>query len=197
MAYNLGNVKPWVKSAADLLGKKFGIKDVGGWRAHGSVPGSLHPKGLALDMMTTKGQALADYARANAAAFGITEVIWNRKIWTARRSKEGWRSYSGPSPHTDHVHLSFGTSAPNGKLPEDGGGGLIPGIPDPGDITGAINNVGSAIKDIGATAASGAKLADQLMKLALPTNMVRMVVGGFGLAFLFMGIFFLMREARK
>jgi hypothetical protein len=198
MGYNLGDVKPWVKAAAEVLGKQFGIKTIGGWRSQGSVPGSLHPKGLALDLMTTKGQALADYAKANAAAFGITEVIWNRKIWTARRSKEGWRSYSGPSPHTDHVHLSFGNSAPNGKLPEGkDDNGWIPGIADPGDITGAINNVGNAIKEIGTTAASGAKLADQLLKLALPTNIVRAAVGGLGLAFLFLGIFFLMREATK
>jgi hypothetical protein len=85
MAGNLGPVKPWVADAAGFLGKEFGIKDIGGWRAKGSVPGSNHPKGLALDFMTRNGQALADYARANAAELGVTEVIWNRKIWGRRR----------------------------------------------------------------------------------------------------------------
>lgn len=198
MGYDLGNVKPWVKAAANSLGKKFGIKDIGGWRAQGSVPGSLHPKGRAIDLMTSNksvGQNLADFARANAKALGITEVIWNRKIWTTRRAKEGWRPYSGPSDHTDHVHLSFQDTAPKGgvlsDLPD------IPFVPDPSDLVDAVKSVGGALTDIAGTAAKGGKLADQLMKLALPTNMIRLVVGGFGFAFLFIGIFFLMRAARN
>lgn len=110
--YNLGaKTKPHVRAVANKLGPMFGIKTVGGWRAVGSVPNSLHPKGLALDLMInnikdgkTIGQKLADYAVANAASFGIIEVIWNRRIWN---SSKGWHDYHGPSDHTDHVHLSF------------------------------------------------------------------------------------------
>ncbi len=104
--------KPHVISVANELGTKFGIKTVGGWRAQGSVPGSKHPDGLALDLMInnidngkTVGEKLAAYAVANAGSYGITEVIWNHRIWS--RSK-GWHDYNGPSAHTDHVHLTFG-----------------------------------------------------------------------------------------
>lgn len=31
-------------------------------------------------------------------------VIWDRRIWTPDR---GWHSYTGASPHTEHVHLSI------------------------------------------------------------------------------------------
>jgi hypothetical protein len=38
-------------------------------------------------------------------ALPIHCVIWNRRIWT-RESGFRSASYSGPSPHTDHVHVS-------------------------------------------------------------------------------------------
>ena len=34
-------------------------------------------------------------------------IIWNRKIWGAYLPDQGWRTYTGPNPHTDHVHVSF------------------------------------------------------------------------------------------
>lgn len=39
---------------------------------------------------------------------GIMYVIWNRRIWHAYRPDAGWVPYTGVSPHTDHVHFSFG-----------------------------------------------------------------------------------------
>lgn len=38
---------------------------------------------------------------------GVMYSIWDGKIWSASRSSEGWRAYTGPNPHTDHIHLSF------------------------------------------------------------------------------------------
>jgi hypothetical protein len=118
MAYSLGKVKPHVAAAANAIGPKFGIKTIGGWRAVGSVPNSSHPKGLALDFMINNissgkavGDALAAYAVANASSYGITEVIWYRRIWTKAK---GWHAYTGPVPHTDHVHLTFSAQAGSG-----------------------------------------------------------------------------------
>lgn len=110
MAYNLGAVKSHVREAAELVGPKFGIKTIGGW-GPGSIPGSDHPKGLALDFMTnnisngkTKGDALTSYVIHNAKALNITYVIWYRRIW----QNGNWSPYTGTSnPHTDHVHVSF------------------------------------------------------------------------------------------
>jgi hypothetical protein len=38
---------------------------------------------------------------------GIQELIWNRRIWTATYHAQGWRTYTGPDPHTDHIHIGL------------------------------------------------------------------------------------------
>lgn len=37
-------------------------------------------------------------------------VIWNRRIISTARLREGWRRYTGANPHTQHVHVSVGTT---------------------------------------------------------------------------------------
>lgn len=114
---------PGVGSAAGLVGfaaeafhvfrKMFPGMTIGGWRAKGSVPGSDHPKGKALDLMTTN-PVIANIIIARFLAMaGRKYWIWNRMI--GNRPDFNPRHYSGPSPHTDHVHLSF-----------LGAGGLVP-----------------------------------------------------------------------
>lgn len=85
----------------------------GGWRARGSVPGSRHPLGLAIDVTGgpfAQGPAAADAtARRVIALFkttpGARTWIWNRQVASA----PSWspHPYSGPSAHTDHVHLDW------------------------------------------------------------------------------------------
>lgn len=79
---------------------------VGGWRAHGSVPNSDHPKGLAIDIMSSGGlgNRIANEFVSNASQRGVSYVIYNHQIWSPGR---GWHPYHGPNPHTDHVHVSF------------------------------------------------------------------------------------------
>lgn len=107
-SYKLGEVKPHVKAAAEKYGPQFGITDIGGYRAVGSVAKSDHPKGLALDFMVN---AKSDKARGDALAAALladsttTYVIWDKHIHS--KDSRGWRPYSGPSDHTDHVHASF------------------------------------------------------------------------------------------
>jgi hypothetical protein len=109
--YGLKGVTPNTAKAADYWGSKYGIATIGGYREKGSVPGSDHPKGRALDYMINNikngkavGTALANDLIKNYKAWNISYVIWNRYIWSPSR---GWRKYNGPSPHTDHVHASF------------------------------------------------------------------------------------------
>lgn len=197
MPYSLGNVKPWVKAAAESLGPMFGISSIGGWRAHGSVPGSDHPKGLALDMMTrskTTGDKLADFAVRNYKALGIKYVIWYRHIWTPSK---GWHPYSGPSPHTDHVHLSFNEKPGTGKL---NGLGLALSVADkltPSSVPDGVKALADGVKEIAGAALSVGKVADTVVSLFLPSNIVRAVAGAAGSLFVLMGIFFLTREARN
>ena len=69
--------------------------------------------GRALDVMVSgaAGQEIANWARANACALGITEVIYAQRIWTTQRAGDGWRGMSdrgsATANHYDHVHLSF------------------------------------------------------------------------------------------
>jgi len=200
MGWDLGKVKPWVKSAGEYFGKKYDIKNIGGWRAQGSVPGSLHPKGRALDLMTSsrsKGDQIAADAIKNHKALGVTQVIWYRRIWTPER---GWHPYSGPSAHTDHVHLSFGDTAGSGKLEGLGGalGGILGAVQSgPQTLVSVLQGIGDQIRVIGEGAASVGKVAEGVTKLMLPSNLLRVWMGGLGLVFLLVGIFFLSREARS
>ncbi|MCW3814486.1 hypothetical protein ONA91_08450 [Micromonospora sp. DR5-3] len=77
-----------------------------------------HPKGRACDWslqrsgfspwhnndMRRYGNDLAAFVIRNADRLGVYYVIWNRQIWFPAT---GWKSYSGPSNHTDHVHVSM------------------------------------------------------------------------------------------
>ncbi|NYT95238.1 hypothetical protein HW126_15740 [Salinispora sp. H7-4] len=77
-----------------------------------------HPKGRACDWslqnsgfspwhnndMRIYGNNLTAFLVRNADRLGIYYVIWNRQIWFPAT---GWKSYSGPSNHTDHVHVSL------------------------------------------------------------------------------------------
>lgn len=77
-----------------------------------------HPKGRACDWslqnsgfrswynndMRMYGNNLTAFLVRNADRLGVYYVIWNRQIWFPAT---GWKSYSGPSNHTDHVHVSM------------------------------------------------------------------------------------------
>lgn len=83
-----------------------------------------HGEGRALDWMidgtSADGLALGnaitrwltapdDQGRPGAMArrFGISYIIWNRQIWGVYNMSAGWRAYTGPSPHIDHIHFTF------------------------------------------------------------------------------------------
>ena len=44
---------------------------------------------------------------AMARRLGVMYVIWDSKVWKSYQAAKGWQPYSGASPHTDHVHVSF------------------------------------------------------------------------------------------
>lgn len=114
----LGAVKPHVKAAAQEIAEKFNVWYIGGFASSGHIPGSDHYTGHALDVMTSNGQPIADWTVANAARLSVKYVIWNRRIWDSR-DKRGWTPYTGSSPHTDHVHISFNSPPGDGSAPVD------------------------------------------------------------------------------
>jgi septal ring factor EnvC (AmiA/AmiB activator) len=113
-SYNF--LTPNGKRIYGLVVRTFDVHSIGGWRPYGSVPGSDHPRGRAIDVMTWSNRSLgwriATWAAGNAWALDVKYVIFNGRIWTRSR---GWHGYRHPSDpcncnptlrHDDHVHIS-------------------------------------------------------------------------------------------
>lgn len=115
----LGDVAPHVKAAAQEIADKFNVSNIGGRASSGHISGSDHYTGHAIDVMVykdkAKGDAVLQYAFSNWARLGIKYAIWYRKYYPQPNKAE---PYIGPSPHTDHVHLSFN------KQPGTGGAAI-------------------------------------------------------------------------
>lgn len=123
----LGPVKPHVKAAAEEVSARFGITNIGGFASSGHISGSDHYAGLAIDVMlgnSGKGDLIAEWALQNAARLGVKYVIYNRRY--NGLDGKGWVKYTGPNPHTDHVHISF--------KPSIGGSSGDPGPQSTGDV---------------------------------------------------------------
>lgn len=75
------------------------------WMVNGATP-----DGLALGNAITSWLVAPDaQGRKGAMArrFGISYLIWNRRIWGTWDLDGGWKPYTGSSPHTDHIHITF------------------------------------------------------------------------------------------
>ncbi len=107
----------------------FGAQSLGGFAPGGvntgHIEGSAHYDGRALDVFfrphtdpaeVKAGWALAQWLVVNAERLELATVIYDDHIWTAARSREGWRSFtptnlsSNPKTaaiqrHLDHVHV--------------------------------------------------------------------------------------------
>ncbi|WP_394825675.1 FG-GAP repeat domain-containing protein [Pendulispora albinea] len=124
--------KPGVISFRDLLRSTYGRNDMGIVRACNQGGTSEHKEGRALDYpfnVTNSGQRAEAEALLNwllqtdqygnphaySRRLGIMYIIWNHKIWNSNNPQAGWTSYSGPNPHTDHIHFSFGWPGARGE----------------------------------------------------------------------------------
>ena len=105
--------------------ESFGDQTLGGFAPggvrDGHIPGSAHYDGRAVDIFyrpissanKTRGWAVAQYLVAHAERLDVATVIFDDRIWTARRSAQGWRDYDAPDragdrrilEHRDHVHV--------------------------------------------------------------------------------------------
>lgn len=115
--------QPGTAAWRQFLLSEVGGRDLGIVRACDTGGASEHKTGRAFDWGNNASDP-AEKARADelladllapddagnqAAVFrrlGLMYVIWNGQIWSV--STKSWRPYTGQSPHTDHVHFSFG-----------------------------------------------------------------------------------------
>ena len=112
--YNLGPVAPHTAAVAAEIGQRFAVAEIGGYRAN-AVDSGGHPAGLALDFMVgddvAKGDAIVDYAVANAERLGVDYIIWRQRIWFAASPQDGWRQMddrgSPTANHMDHPHINL------------------------------------------------------------------------------------------
>lgn len=77
-----------------------------GLGARPKVPESDHPKGLAIDLMTSDEKNARIIINIFMTQRGAKYWIWNRQKGSALTL---WipMPYTGENPHTDHVHLSY------------------------------------------------------------------------------------------
>ena len=119
-------------SRADRLRKDlssaFGELPLGGYApggvSTGHQEGSAHYEGRAVDVFVRpvndanriRGWAISHYLVSQAERLSVATVIFDGRIWTARRSDEGWRDYDIDTSdvpddtaaileHRDHVHV--------------------------------------------------------------------------------------------
>lgn len=103
----------------------FGELPMGGFQpggvTEGHMEGSAHYEGRAVDVFVRpvsdtnrrRGWAIAQYVVAQSDRLSIDTVIFDDRIWSARRSDQGWRDYDPPASsgdpaileHRDHVHV--------------------------------------------------------------------------------------------
>lgn len=130
----LGAVQPHVKAVAEQIATIFGITNIGGFASSGHITNSDHYRGLALDVMTGpnpnegKGALVAGWTLQNAEALAVKYVIWNRQYNGV--DGKGWTKYTGSSPHTDHVHISFHATPGSGNVSGEGAASAPAGSDD-------------------------------------------------------------------
>lgn len=108
--------------AADLRRRFPQLRSAGGFdccRQNTADPGelSVHSIGRALDLGLPRvageadrvhGDPIAAWLLVHAEEVGVQLVIWDRSVWQAsRRPGERLRAYTGPVPHTDHLHVEL------------------------------------------------------------------------------------------
>lgn len=77
---------------------------------------SVHGTGRALDLMITMdgtdadndaGDPVAAWLVLHAVEVGVQFIIWDHEDWGGARSAPKFRAYTGPVPHTDHIHMEL------------------------------------------------------------------------------------------
>ncbi len=116
-----GSFRPGARALGDHLRANFpGVHQVQGYNCRPNTANtsqtSVHGTGRAIDVMvrTSGGDAdndagdpVAHWLMQNAEAIGVQIIIWDRSTWAPHRSPPKNRSYGGPNPHIDHLHVEL------------------------------------------------------------------------------------------
>jgi hypothetical protein len=149
--------KPGVVDVKNLLEAEYGHHEWGIARDCGIGGTSEHKEGRALDygfdVFDSAQRADAEDVlnwllstdrhgnqHAVARRLGVMYIIWNRRIWKAYQASQGWQSYDGSNPHTDHIHISFSWAGARQRTSWWSAGPTTP--PGPTD-----NGVGAVVYD--------------------------------------------------
>lgn len=121
----LSQVQPGAQALADLLTSTYPTQQRwSGLRACNVGGKSEHKEGRAVDWYVDAydsgekaiGDLLTNWLIQDDPAgnswggvrhLGVMYMIWNQRGWYQFAADEGWRTYTGASPHTDHVHFSM------------------------------------------------------------------------------------------
>lgn len=87
---------------------------------------SMHGVGRAIDIMipvkggqanSAVGDPVANWLVRNAADIGVQYIIWNRVAWNGSRRGVKHGPYTGPVPHTDHIHAELNRDGAQRRTP--------------------------------------------------------------------------------
>lgn len=133
-----------------IITERFGISNIGGYRGEDGF--GEHSTGRALDVMTTtQGDAVKDFAVANASAIDLKWAIWRQRMWYPDGSSKPMPDRGSPTQnHMDHVHIFSGPGIVNGLR-----GSLAPKPPDVNAAAPAAGDAAPADAGVTPAAASG------------------------------------------
>ncbi|MGV0627211.1 phage tail protein [Mycolicibacter minnesotensis] len=114
--YQGGGLVAGTEELRKIISERFGISNIGGYRGEDGY--GEHSTGRALDVMTTtQGDAVKDFAVANAAAIDLKWAIWKQRLWFPDGSSKPMEDRGSPTQnHMDHVHIFSGPAITNGLL---------------------------------------------------------------------------------
>lgn len=139
-----GGITTGGRTLSSYLRANFdGISSIGGYSCRQNTANlskmSVHGSGRALDIMiplsggaadNDVGDAIANWLIAHSHEIGVQYLIWDRSTWSGSRSSDRVRTYTGPNPHIDHIHVEITLAASRQETSWfTGGGSTTPVMP--------------------------------------------------------------------
>lgn len=143
-AHCAGGITPGGRTLSTFLREHFdGISTIGGYSCRPNTANtskmSVHGSGRALDIMIPLdggdadngvGDPIANWLIANSTTIGVQYLVWDRTQWSASRSTDRVRPYTGPIPHIDHIHVEITLPASRQETAFYTGGATTPTMPE-------------------------------------------------------------------